>query len=152
MKNRISSILIVCLTLLAACGSEDESCRESRKVSLKIGFYQTGTKTALDADSLTVIAIDADSVLYDNVKKTNKIELLLDIQSEATRYSILFNDQCDTLTVLYRSEPYFISYACGMIYTHQIDTAIWNRPTSYSIRIPEKLVTTADVQHIQLYR
>ena len=119
---------------------------------MQLGFYQEGTTNLLPFDSLSIVALEGDSIIYNNRKNVSRVELPLNYRSNITHYAIRFNEQWDTLMVLYHSEPYFISYACGMIYTHQIDTALFKGSVNKELKIPNKLINTANVQHIQVYR
>lgn len=150
--NKPTGFILLLIALVVLACSTDETCRESTKVNLQIGFYGRGTTTPLTIDSISVISIPGDSVFYENKKRISKIELPLNAHSTVTRFAIRFNEKWDTLTVLYATEPWFVSYACGMIYTHQIDTALITNHVSQSLLIPGKLINTANAQHIQLYQ
>ena len=152
MKLHQFALILPILFFFTACQTDDETCRETTLVQVRIGLYTQGTTTAAPVDSITVKSIENDSVYYNNTKKISKIALALDHSSDLQRYAIRFNNQWDTLTLIYNSEPYFVSYACGMIYIHQLDTVLTTNHVVTDIRIQDHLITTADAQHIQIYR
>lgn len=152
-RNRFTLLLLLgCLWLFVSCGSEDEVCRESTEVKLHIGFYKTGETKVSPIDSIMVVGIQGDSVFYEPTKNLSEIQLPLEFGVGVSQYAIRFNEKWDTLTVLYNSDLYFVSYACGMIYTHTIDTVLIKGQTSKGLSIPYKSVTTENVQHLQIYR
>ncbi|MCE1154806.1 MAG: DUF6452 family protein [Bacteroidales bacterium] len=152
MKLSTFVYLIATCTLLTACQAEEETCRESTEVNLRIGLYKAGATAVSAVDSVTVRDIDTDSTFYANRKTISRIELPLDRQTNIARLAVRLNEDWDTLTVIYNSEAFFISYACGMVFTHQIDTVLTTRHAVDSLKIPVKLINTANEQHIQLYR
>jgi hypothetical protein len=153
----MKKILFIALGIIfgvfsTSCTTMDSSCRESTKVVLQIGFYLEGTTNPLPFDSMTIVALKGDSIFYNNRKNISRVELPLDYHNGITRFAMRFNEKWDTLSVLYSSEQYFISYACGMIYTHQLDTVLLNGSVNKRVKIPHKLINTENVQHIQIYR
>lgn len=145
-------LIVTGLCFLTSCQSDDETCRESTRVQLQIGFFTDGTTTAAPLDSITVVSLGNDSVFYKNKKKISKIEVPLDHSVDLQQYAIRFNNQWDTITLIYSSEPYFVSYACGMIYVHQLDTALTTNHVVKQLQIPIHQINTANAQHIQIYR
>lgn len=152
MKFTVFLYLMVTILLFSACQVEEETCRESTSVTLKIGLYKGGTTAPSSIDSITVKDIDNDSIYYNNRKAVSRIELALDRQTNIARMAVRLNEDWDTLTVIYSSEAFFISYACGMVFTHQIDTVLTTRHAVDSLKIPVKFINTANEQHIKLYR
>jgi hypothetical protein len=152
MKFATFLYLIATMALLTSCQAEEESCRESTKVHLQIGLYKAGSTSPSSVDSITVRDIDTDSIYYNNRKAASRIELPLDRQTNIARLAVRLNEDWDTLTVIYNSEAFFISYACGLIFTHRIDTVLTTRHAVDSLKIPVKFINTANEQHIKLYR
>lgn len=152
---KLYTLLLIVLTgslTLISCQSDDETCRESTRVTLKVGFYTAGTTKAAPVDSITVRSLANDSIYYNNKKNVSNLELALDHSTELLQYAIRFNTQWDTITLIYSSEPYFVSYACGMVFVHELDTALTTNHVIKNLQIPEHLISTANAQHIQIYR
>lgn len=137
---------------MVSCASDNETCREETRVVLRVGFFSTVNSALASVDSVTVVGIPDGTIFYNNSKSINKVELPLQASGTATEFAIRFNEQWDTLTVLHTTNPYFVSYACGMIYTHQIDTVLIRGSVSKSLKIEAKLVNNQNVQHLQIYR
>ncbi len=145
-------LLLTTLLMMVSCTSDNETCRESTRVVLRIGFFSSESSALANVDSVTVVGIPDGTLFYNNSKSINKVELPLLSSGIATEFAIRFNEQWDTLTVLHSTNPYFVSYACGMIYTHQIDTVLIRGSVNKNLKIAAKLVNTQNVQHLQIYR
>ncbi len=145
-------LLLTTFLLLVSCTSDNETCREETRVVLRVGFFSSVNSALAIVDSVTVVGIPDGTIFYNNSKSLNKVELPLQSSGTATEFAIRFNEKWDTLTVLHTTQPYFISYACGMIYTHQIDTVLIRGAVSKSLKINAKSVNNQNVQHLQIYR
>ena len=152
MRIKFFLLILSGIVFLTACQTEDETCRESTRVTLQIGFYSAGTTKALPVDSIMVKALTTDSLYYNNKKNISKIDVPLDHSTELLQYAIRLNNQWDTITLIYESEPYFVSYACGLIYVHQLDTALTTNNAIQHLQLPVHLINTTNAQHIQIYR
>jgi len=160
-------ILFSLILTLYSC-TVDEQCRQNRYVNLSIGFYHvkkvqnTISKASLNIDSLTIrglrfdslknIFILQDSVLYNNSKALNKINLPLHKFLTISKYQIRLNASVDTLTVLHTNTDEYLSLECGCIKTHSIDTVLITNHFIDSIRISNHNVNTSNVENIQLYK
>ena len=145
-------LLITTILLFASCASNDETCRDETRVVLRAGLFSSESSALSSIDSLTIIGIPDGTVYYNNSKSINKIELPLVSSGIATEFAIRFNEKWDTLTVLHSSNPYFVSYACGIVYIHEIDTVLIRGSVSKSLKIDFKTVNNQNVQHLQIYR
>lgn len=145
-------LLLTTILLMVSCTSDNETCREETRVVLRIGFFSSESSALASIDSVTIMGIPDETLFYNNSKNINKVELPLVASGTATQFAIRFNEQWDTLTVLHTTNPYFVSYACGMIYNHQIDTVLIRGAVSKSLKIDAKLVNNQNVQHLQIYR
>ncbi|MCF8454258.1 MAG: hypothetical protein K9G42_13715 [Pedobacter sp.] len=149
MKTIVPLILI--LLLFSTSCIEEETCRESKEVVLQASLLALGSTTAKAIDSLTLYGLDNDSVLYINRKLVSKITLPLKNQDDLSIFVCKFNTVYDTLMVFHTNKEYFISFACGTIITHEIDTVLTTNNYIKSIAISQKTVNTTNVQHIQIY-
>lgn len=130
---------------------EEETCRESKEVVLQASLLASGTKNTKAIDSITISGLDNDSVLYNNRKLVSKLTLPLKNQDDLSIFVCKFNTVYDTLMVFHTNKEYFISFACGTIITHEIDTVLTTNNYIKSITISQKTVNTANVQHIQIF-
>jgi hypothetical protein len=139
--------------MMISC-TQDETCRENKDVRLNAGFYTSGTSNALSVDSLKVFGLEReDSSLYDVNKSINNIKLPLNKKQELSIFVLNFraNQVIDTLFVLYTNQDYFISYECGSVITHKIDTVITTEHFIKSVKIINHDINTTDVQHLQIF-
>ena len=160
MKNKIPILAVFIIFSLAFFSCEtDENCRKDRYIVFTVDFRKAvidmlgrQTLSAFSVDSVTVSGLENDSALYSNRKKINKIDLFLDKFSEQSRYEIAFNDTIDTLIVRHRNTEEYLSFECGCIVTHQIDTAWVTGHFIDSVSIKNKEVNTLNATNIELYR
>jgi len=144
---------LITSVMMISC-TQDETCRENKDVRLNAGFYTSGTTNALSVDSLKVFGLEReDSSLYDVNKSINNIKLPLNKKQELSIFVLNFraNQVIDTLFVLYTNQDYFISYECGSVITHEIDTVITTEHFIKSVKIINHDINTTDVQHLQIF-
>lgn len=144
---------LIATVMMNSC-TQDETCRENKDVRLNAGFYTSGTTNALSVDSLKVFGLEReDSSLYDVNKSINNIKLPLNKKQELSIFVLNFraNQVIDTLFVLYTNQDYFISYECGSVITHKIDTVITTEHFIKSVKIINHDINTTDVQHLQIF-
>lgn len=148
-------IFMLTIILFFAC-KQDETCRESKEVFLRVGFFESVSSKAVIIDSLTIFALDQDgsamdSLLYDNQKNVSNIKLPLNKEEQTSLFVMQLNDlPQDTLFVLYQNIDYFISYPCGMIITHTLDTVRSTHHLIKDVNMVHKNINTTDVQHLQV--
>jgi hypothetical protein len=143
---------LITSVMMISC-TQDETCRENKDVRLNAGFFTSGTTNALSVDSLTVFGLGNDSMLYNVNNNINNIKLPLNKKQELSIFVMNFQaDQAtDTLFVLYTNQDYFISYECGSVITHRIDTVITTEHFIKSVKIINHDINTTDVQHLQIF-
>lgn len=144
---------LITSVMMISC-TQDETCRENKDVRLNAGFYTSGTTNALSVDSLKVFGLEReDSSLYDVNKSINNIKLPLNKKQELSIFVLNFraNQVNDTMFVLYTNQDYFISYECGSVITHMIDTVITTEHFIKSVKIINHDINTTDVQHLQIF-
>lgn len=161
MKNRFLYNLILPLMLvvsLISCNQQDDTCRKSRKVTLNATFYTDFTndkgkyvKEKLVLDSLTVKGVGIETLIYNNKKKTDVMELPLQVFKETSSYSLTFNDIVDTIIVKHKNNLEFLSVECGSIRTYSIDTVFFTKHFIDSIAIQQKNVNTIKIENLQIY-
>jgi hypothetical protein len=163
MEKKISIKLLTFLILVfvgCACTTDSDECRKEKNVSLNIAFKQkvlnqtTGRYTVgnLSIDSIWVRAIDRDSMIYNNKRSVQSIDLPLKKFAESTSFIIRFNTVTDTLYVLHNTnDNYFLSLECGCIAVHSINEVISTRNFIDSISVINNDVNTTKTTHIQIF-
>ncbi len=61
-----------------------------------------------------------------------------------------FNELTDTISLYHTNRDYFLSFACGTVITHQIDTILTTNHFIREIKITERNVNMFQVQNIQI--
>ncbi|NDV46682.1 hypothetical protein D0T49_06440 [Paludibacter sp. 221] len=149
-----------CTLFLFSCGN-DEECRRDKFVRLYAGFYTVKTDTItgisaeskLSVDSITVKGVGVDSLLYNNSKKLNSVQLQLNKLKTQSDFVFVFNNVVDTIKFGYSSSESYLSFECGTLTTFALDTLNSKHTTNYidSIIIISPEVSTADVENIKIY-
>jgi len=147
-----------------SCSTTDEFCREEKNVKLKMSFYtrnfnsntQKYVNSSLSVDSLTIVGIDSlgqliDSVLYNNSKNISSVKLPLNKFSKESKFLLILNDELDTITIHYTNHLQYLSFECGSIITHTIDTVYATSHFIDSLTIVEPDITTLDVENLQIF-
>lgn len=153
INMRFYSILLALFIVVIMTNScvQDETCRENKNIKLNAGFFTAGTTTSLNIDSITINGLGKDSLLYNVRKNINKINLPLNKKEDVSIFVVRFNTTQDTVWVLHTNYDYFISYECGSVITHKIDTVITTNHYIESVKIINHDVNTTDVQHLQIF-
>jgi hypothetical protein len=150
-KHKLYLLALLIIALVTKACTQDETCRENKNIKMNAEFFNAGTTTSLSIDSLTVYGLGKDSLLYNVKKNINKINLPLNKKEDVSIFVVRFNTTQDTLWVLHTNYDYFISYECGSVITHKIDTVITTNHYIESVKIIQKDVNTTDVQHLQIF-
>ncbi len=150
MKKIKFFISVIIALLLLSC-AQDDTCRTDKNIGMHAGFYLLENKTNLQIDSITVYGKDVDSLLYNNSKNIDKIKLPLNPQTENCTYILKINETYDTLKITYSNKEYFISYACGMIISHKLDTILHSQHSIQKVEITNHQIDLTDAEHLQIY-
>lgn len=143
--------MVLLTTVLMTSCAQNESCRENKTVTLNAAFFTSETMNNLTVDSLTAYGMGQGALIYDNEKNIKDIHLPLNKKEEQSTFIMNFNAEQDTVWVLYTNQNYFISYECGAVITHKIDTIITTNHYISSIKILDHDINTTDVQHLQIF-
>jgi hypothetical protein len=148
------------LVIFASC-SEDETCRQNTTTSLQAGFFKEGTTTALSIDTLTISGliedpitgglIEKDSILYNAKKKISLINLPLSKTGNQSIFLFKCNSIKDTVMILHSNQDYFVSFACGCMVTHKIDTVLSTNHFISEVKINNYDINLNNVRHLQIY-
>lgn len=144
-------IIIILITLFMVACVKDETCRENKDVTLNAAFFNKGTTNSMTIDSLTANGLGNDSFLYSASKSIKEVKLPLNNTAEQIIFEMEFNTIKDTVWVFYTNQEYFISYECGSVITHKIDTVTTTNHFISSIKILNHDIKTTDEQHLQIF-
>lgn len=145
-------LLILIFVVLNISCVENEQCREKTDIKLRAGILNFATNSSLTIDSLTVRAIDSDSLLFNNRRNIQNIILPLKKHDDLSIFVVRFNATTDTISIYHTNRDFFISFACGIVITHYIDTILTTNHFIKEIKITERNVNTLPVQNIQILR
>ena len=158
MKIRALIYLLVLIGLIPSCGY-DEECRKDKTVKLGVGFYskifspktQNDSVIVLKIDSITVIGLDNDSVLYNNTKNISSIKLPLKISANQSDFIFRINNITDTVTFLHENYDFYLSFDCGCVKSHSVEAIVNTNHYIRKISIYEPNVNTTNAEHIQIF-
>jgi len=166
MKKSIYIVFLLSFLLNVSCTTN--TCTQTKYVKLTADFYHvhyndtTYTISALSIDSLTIqgLKIDSltgqyhlvDSILYNNQKSVNTIDLPLNNNSTQSKFKLKFDAILDTMTIYHTNLNDYLSLECGCIKTHSIDTVITTNHFIDSVRIIIHDVNTINAENIRLYK
>lgn len=149
MKFRLILFVFVLICILSC--KQDDTCRENKVVALHIDFVNQINNTKLLVDSISVNGLGKDSMIYNNKKNADKILVELNSMTNNCTFVIKFNNTTDTLNVKYINKEYFISYSCGIVTAHELDTLISTNHYIRKIVIKNRFINTTDEQHVQIF-
>ena len=171
MKNLVRIFLL--LIIVGAAVSIHSSCSDENDCSLagRPMMYCTfktidksldPTKVLNDTlDSLTIKALETDSIILNNEKKVHKIMLPLRYTSDSTVFILQYNpvdnhDDVDTLYIVQQNTPYFQSMECGYMMKQNIISAKFgNRANSSekidSIYLRNKEANSNEIENLQIF-
>ena len=122
-----------------SCGSDD-GCEGNQSSLPLAGFYSSQVKTQIAIDSLTIygIGMPGDTTIVDTAFRYDQSALA------AFRLS-------DTVTIKYKSLPYFHSEDCGAMLVYDIEDYATTHYLIDSVVIPVRHIDNADRENIQIY-
>lgn len=115
--------LIACLGIgISTSCSEDNDCSLTGRSLMYCSLYSINPETNLVSkdtlDSLTVTALGTDSIILNNAKKVQTLQLPLRYTSDSTALVLHYDYKrrptyADTLYIVQKNTPYFQSMECG---------------------------------------
>ena len=146
-------MLTVIMTVVAMTSCNNDNCIGNGSSIPLAGFYNGDKQVSIS--SLTVYGIGApnDSVIID---KTSASSVYLPLRLSTGSCSYVFNYNTedvenDTITLSYDAIPFFQSHECGAMYNFKITSTEHTRNAIDSVRIPDPMITNADVVSIKIY-
>ena len=151
--QHITLMIVVAASFAAVTSCSNENCIGNSTGIPLAGFYQ-GDK-GVTINNLTVYGIGApnDSLIIDK-SNASKVYLPLRLSTNSCKYVLNYNTEGgynDTITLGYDVIPYFESHECGAMYNFKITSMEHTRNAIDSVKIPDPMITNADVVSIKIY-
>lgn len=153
------NIYLFALFFLSAC-TQTENCTQEKNVLMQVGFYKKTmdsttkiySKSALTIDSIWVMGLGTDSLLYNKETSIKSINIPLKKTIEQTDYIVRFNNTTDTISIFHtNNDRYYISLECGTVVAHSIDEIVSTGHFIDSVSIINRDINTTNAENIQIY-
>ena len=152
-------IYLFALFFLSAC-TQTENCTQEKNVLMQVGFYKKTmdsttniySKSALTIDSIWVMGLGTDSLLYNKETSIKSINIPLKKTIEQTDYIVRFNNTTDTISIFHtNNDRYYLSLECGCVVAHSIDEIVSTGHFIDSVSIINRDINTTNAENIQIY-
>ena len=153
------NIYLFTLAFLFAC-TQTENCTQEKNVLMQVGFYKKTmdsttniySKSALTIDSIWVMGLGTDSLLYNKETSIKSINIPLKKTIEQTDYIVRFNNTTDTISIFHtNNDRYYLSLECGCVVAHSIDEIVSTGHFIDSVSIINRDINTTNAENIQIY-
>ena len=110
------------------------------------------SKSALTIDSIWVMGLGTDSLLYNKETSIKSINIPLKKTIEQTDYIVRFNNTTDTISIFHtNNDRYYLSLECGCVVAHSIDEIVSTGHFIDSVSIINRDINTTNAENIQIY-
>lgn len=153
------NIYLFALAFLFAC-TQTENCTQEKNVLMQVGFYKKTmdsttniySNSALTIDSIWVMGLGTDSLLYNKETSIKSINIPLKKTIEQTDYIVRFNNTTDTISIFHtNNDRYYLSLECGCVVAHSIDEIVSTGHFIDSVSIINRDINTTNAENIQIY-
>lgn len=153
------NIYLFALAFLYAC-TQTENCTQEKNVLMQVGFYKKTmdsttkiySKSALTIDSIWVMGLGTDSLLYNKETSIKSINIPLKKTIKQTDYIVRFNNTTDTISIFHtNNDRYYLSLECGCVVAHSIDEIVSTGHFIDSVSIINRDINTTNAENIQIY-
>ena len=153
------NIYLFALAFLFAC-TQTENCTQEKNVLMQVGFYKKTmdsttniySKSALTIDSIWVMGLGTDSLLYNKETSIKSINIPPKKTIEQTDYIVRFNNTTDTISIFHtNNDRYYLSLECGCVVAHSIDEIVSTGHFIDSVSIINRDINTTNAENIQIY-
>ena len=122
--------IIALLIGIFFCGcTEDKVCLIPQDIALQMTFYSDSVNTDGNRveythaiDSLWLKGVGNDSIIYENEKNIQSVNLTLKNNDTITQYALTINTIQDTITIYHQNNDIFVSLECGCYTYYTIDS------------------------------
>jgi hypothetical protein len=110
------------------------------------------SKSALTIDSIWVMGLGTDSLLYNKETSIKSINIPLKKTIEQTDYIVRFNNTTDTISIFHtNNDRYYLSLECGCVVAHSIDEIVSTGHFIDSVSIINRDINTTNAENIQIF-
>lgn len=146
------------INIVSSC-SEEEDCSANARPMMQCYLYTIDPETHSilndTLDSLTITAFGLDSVILNNEKNVHTLSLPLRYTSDSTalvfHYSKDPGVRKDTIVILQKNTPYFLSMDCGYQMRQAITGGSYSRNLLDSIYIQNSEVGINGTENLRLF-
>jgi hypothetical protein len=155
MKYISGIIVILLLSVFAACEDETKTCDQTLISSLGINFKKDSLDGFINIDTIwpkvTLYALGKDTILSSQARSS--IFMTLSPLADSSQFYLKLDSAAvaDTLTFRYTRTPHFVSPACGFATFFTLDTVITTFNTIDSLHVNNKEVNSTNDTHVSLY-
>jgi hypothetical protein len=146
---------MLCCTGLFSCSDQYTICTLSKTVNLQAGFYHyhSGAVTAAVASSLTITPLIGQATAYHGYPDAPFFLLHLDPAADSVVYRVKVSgaSEADTLTLIYNTHEYNLSFECGAINTHTLLRSYSTNHTIDSVATVNAEVTNNVTENIRIF-
>ncbi len=153
LKYFLHNTILMLVVAVSVASCNNDNCIGNGSSIPLAGFYDGDKQVSIS--NLTVYGIGApnDSVIIDNTSASS-VYLPLRLSTGSCSYVFNYNTEDvenDTITLSYDAIPFFQSHECGAMYNFKITSTEHTRNAIDSVRIPDPMITNADVVSIKIY-
>lgn len=110
------------------------------------------SNSALTIDSIWVMGLGTDSLLYNKETSIKSINIPLKKTIEQTDYIVRFNNSTDTISIFHtNNDRYYLSLECGCVVAHSIDEIVSTGHFIDSVSIINRDINTTNAENIQIF-
>jgi hypothetical protein len=141
-------VLLFCWSCL-----NEELCEDISDVPIRVGFYKVEDNVirAHSIDSITVYGLGRDSVIYNNNKSIQRVELPLDPGNDSCGFVFVFPEINDTVWFHYMRKPNLISLDCGFVTFYELEKIEHSGFLIQDTEITQTSITNTLDEHIRLF-
>ena len=163
--RKLVKLILLCLiaypiaSIVSSC-SEEEDCSMNARPMMQCYLYiidrENNNRVLNDTlDSLTITALETDSIILNNEKRVHGLSLPLRYTADSTvlvfHYSKDPKIKKDTIIIRQKNTPYFLSMDCGYQMKQSITGREYSRHILDSIYIQSKEASINGTENLKLF-
>lgn len=163
--RKLVKLVLLCLiaypiaSIVSSC-SEEEDCSMNARPMMQCYLYtidrENNNRVLNDTlDSLTITALETDSIILNNEKRVHGLSLPLRYTADSTvlvfHYSKDPKIKKDTIIIRQKNTPYFLSMDCGYQMKQSITGREYSRHILDSIYIQSKEANINGTENLKLF-
>lgn len=155
--KRLFPILLLAVLLTNVVSCNDNSCYDNGSSLPLVRFYMSGSDKNISLSGVTLKGVGApnDSALTDE-KTLSEAFLPLRATMNTTQWVVEVavtngSTVSDTITLDYKSTPYFASSECGAMFSFELNNVTTTHNVIDSVVIRQKNVTNVKTENLRIY-